>query len=153
MKGIDKRTHKNGTVSYRARVRIKGHPVLIHSFTSKTLAIKWKRDTESVIERGIFTYEKPGSKHILSELIDRYIEKVLPTKPKNARNVHQHLLWWKQELGDYLLSDIKPNLIAQKRDDLLSSPTCKNRSRSPATVVRYLASLSHVFSVANSVSA
>jgi len=148
MKGIDKRTHKDGTVSYRARVRIKGHPILIQSFVSKTLAIKWKRDTESAIERGIFIYKKPGSKHTLSELIDRYIEKVLPTKPKNARNVHQHLLWWKQELGSNFLSDIKPNLIAQKRDDLLSSPTCKNRSRSSTTVVHYLASLSHAFSIA-----
>ena len=27
MKGIDKRTHKDGTISYRARVRIKGHPL------------------------------------------------------------------------------------------------------------------------------
>lgn len=148
MKGIDKRTYKDGTVSYRARVRIKRHPVIIQSFSSKTLAVKWKCDTESAIEQGIFTYEKPGIKHTLSELIDRYIEKVLPTKPKNARNVRQHLLWWKQELGSYLLSDIKPNLIAQKRDDLLSSPTCKNSPRSPTTVVRYLASLSHVLSVA-----
>ena len=148
MKGIDKRIHKDGTVSYRARVRIKGHPIIIQSFSSKTLAMKWKRDTESAIERGAFTYEKPGSKYTLSELIDRYIEKVLPTKPKNARNVRQHILWWKQELGSYLLSDIKPNLIAQKRDDLLSSPTCKNRPRSPTTVVRYLASLSHALSVA-----
>ena len=148
MKGIDKRTHKDGTVSYRARVRIKGHPVLIQSFASKTLAMKWKRDTESSIERGIFTYERPGSRHTLSELIDRYIEKVLPTKPKNARNVRQHLLWWKQELGNYSLSDIKPNLISQKRDDLLSSLTCKNRPRSPTTVVRYLASLSHALSIA-----
>jgi len=93
MKGIDKRIHKNGTVSYRARVRIKGHPVLIQSFASKTLAMKWKRDTESSIERGAFAYDKPGSRHTLSELIDRYIEKVLPTKPKNARNVRQHLLY------------------------------------------------------------
>ena len=52
MKGIDKRTHKDGTVSYRARVRIKGHPVLIQSFASKTLAMKWKRDTESAVEQG-----------------------------------------------------------------------------------------------------
>ena len=148
MKGIDKRTHKDGTVSYRARVRIKGHPVLIQSFTSKTLAMKWKRDTESAIERGAFVYEKPGSKHTLSELIDRYIQKVLPSKPKNARNVRQHLLWWKQELGSYLLSDIKPNLIAQKRDKLLSETTCKDKLRSSTTVVRYLASLSHAFAIA-----
>jgi integrase len=148
MKGIDKRTHKNGTVSYRARVRIKGHPVLIQSFASKTLAMKWKRDTESAIERGAFTFEKPGSKHTLSQLIDRYIEKVLPTKPKNARNVRQHLLWWKQELGHCLLSDIKPSLIAQKRDDLLSGLTCKGKLRSSTTVIRYLASLSHAFAIA-----
>ena len=148
MKGIDKRTHKDGTVSYRARVRIKGHPVIIQSFSSKTLAVKWKRDTESAVEQGKYAYDQPGSKNTLAELIDRYIERVLPSKQKNARNVRQHLLWWKQELGSYLLSDIKPNLISQKRDDLLSSPTCKNRHRSPTTVVRYLASLSHVFSVA-----
>jgi len=148
VKGIDKRTHKDGTVSYRARVRIKGHPVLIQSFTSKTLAIKWKRDTESAIERGIFNYKKSESKHTLSELIDRYIEKVLPSKPKNARNVRQHLLWWKQELGYCLLSDIKPSLIAQKRDELLSGLTCKGKLRSATTVVRYLASLSHTFAIA-----
>jgi integrase len=148
MKGIDKRTHKDGTVSYRARVRIKGHPVLIQSFASKTLAMKWKRDTESAVEQGKYAYDKPGSKNTLAELIDRYIERVLQLKPKNARNVRQHLLWWKQELGHCLLSDIIPSLIAQKRDELLSNPTCKNKLRSPTTVVRYLASLSHAFSVA-----
>ena len=106
MKGIDKRTHKDGTVSYRARVRIKGHPVLIQSFASKTLAMKWKRDTESEVEQGKYEYVKPGSKNTLAELIDRYIERVLPSKPKNARNVRQHLLWWKQKLGHCLLSDL-----------------------------------------------
>ena len=58
MKGIDKRTHKDGTVSYRARVRIKGHPVLIQSFASKTLAMKWKRDTESAVEQGKYEYDQ-----------------------------------------------------------------------------------------------
>ena len=148
MKGIDKRTHKDGTVSYRARVRIKGHPVLIQSFASKTLAMKWKRDTESAVEQGKYAYDKPGSKNTLAELIDRYIERVLPSKPKNARNVRQHLLWWKQELGHCLLSDIKPSLIAQKRDELLSGLTCKDKLRSSTTVVRYLASLSHAFAIA-----
>lgn len=148
MKGIDKRTHKDGTVSYRARVRIKGHPVLIQSFASKTLAMKWKRDTESAVEQGKYEYAKPGRKNTLAELIDRYIERVLPSKPKNARNVRQHLLWWKQELGHCLLSDIKPSLIAQKRDELLSGLTCKGKLRSSTTVVHYLASLSHAFAIA-----
>ena len=146
--GIDKRIHKNGTVSYRARVRIKGHPVLSQSFASKTLAMKWKRDTESEVEKGKYEYAKLGSKNTLAELIDRYIEKVLPSKPKNARNVRQHLLSWKQELGHCLLFDIKPSMIAQKRDELLSGTTCKDKLHSSTTVVRYLASLSHAFAIA-----
>ena len=60
----------------------------------------------------------------------------------------QHLLWWKQELGHCLLSDIKPSHIAQKRDKLLSQDTFYKRPRSPTTVVRYIASLSHAFSIA-----
>ena len=148
VKGIDKRTHKDGTVSYRARVRIKGHPVLIQFFPSKTFAMKWKRDTESAVEQGKYAYNKPGSKNTLAELIDRYIERVLPSKPKNARNVRQHLLWWKQELGHCLLYDIKPNMIAQKRDELLSELPCKGKLRSATPVVRYLASLSHAFAIA-----
>jgi len=147
VKGIDKRPHKDGIVSHRARVRIKGHPVIIQSFSSKTLAIKWKRDTESAVEQGKYAYDKPGSKNTLAELIDRYIERVLPSKPKNARNVRQHLLWWKQELGHYLLSDVKPSLVAQKRDELLSGLTYKGTIRSSTTVVRYLASLSLAFAI------
>ena len=88
MKGIDKRTHKDGIVSYRARVRIKGHPVLIQSFASKTLAMKWKRDTESAIERGTFTYEKPGSKHILEvERIKIFLKDYHPQLPSHPQGL------------------------------------------------------------------
>ena len=55
--------------------------------------------------------------------VDRYLEKVLPSKPKNARNVRQHLLWWKQELGHCLLSDIKPSRKPARA--CTSSPSCK----------------------------
>jgi hypothetical protein len=83
VKGIDKRIHKDGTVSYRARVRIKGHPVLIQSFASKTLATKWKRDTESAVEQGKYTYDKPGSKNTLEDLMELYMKNLLhPKKEK-----------------------------------------------------------------------
>lgn len=148
MTGIEKRTNKDGSFTYRARVRIKGHPSISESFNSLTLAKKWKRNTESAIEQGRYQFSSLEKKHTLAESIDRYIETVLPTKPKNARNVKQHLLWWKKELGHFFLSDIKPNCIAQKRDELLSQNIFNKRPRSPTTVVRYIASLSHVFTIA-----
>lgn len=148
MQGIEKRINKDGSFTYRARVRIKGHPSISESFSSLALAKKWKRDTESAIEQGRFQFPSQEKKHTLGELIDRYIETILPTKPKNARNLKQHLLWWKHELGHHLLSEIKPSHIAHKRDRLLSQDTCYNKPRSSTTVVRYIASLSHAFSIA-----
>jgi integrase len=148
VQGIEKRTNKDGSSTYRARVRIKGHPSVSESFSSLALAKKWKRNTESAIEQGRFQFSSQEKKHTLAELVDRYIEAILPTKPKNARNVRQHLLWWKQELGHCLLIDLKPGQIAQKRDELLAQNTFYKKPRSSTTVVRYIASLSHAFSVA-----
>jgi integrase len=148
VQGIEKRTNKDGSSTYRARVRIKGHPSVSESFNSLTLAKKWKRNTESAIEQGRYQFSSLEKKHTLAELVDRYIETVLPTKPKNARNVKHHLLWWKKELGHCLLNDIKPSQIAQKRDELLAQNTFYKKPRSSTTVVRYIASLSHAFSVA-----
>ena len=33
-----------------------------------------------------------------ADLIDLYIERVLPGKPRNAKNVLRHLMWWKVRL-------------------------------------------------------
>jgi integrase len=77
-----------------------------------------------------------------------YIERILPSKPKNAKNTLRHLLWWKHELGHLLLAQIRPSLIAEKRDELLAGFVRDSKLRSPSTVVRYLSSLSHVFSKA-----
>lgn len=148
VKGIDKRVGKDGTISYRARVRVKGHPPITKTFNSYTLAKKWKKNTEVEIDAGRYFDKLESQKHTLGEAIDRYIELVLPRKPKNASNVEQHLLWWKRQLGDYTLHSLKPSLVAEMRDFLTSDQTYRGKKRSPATVVRYLSSLSHLFTIA-----
>ena len=148
VKGIDKRVGKDGAISYRARVRVKGHPPVTKTFNSYTLAKKWKKNTEVEIDSGRYFDKLESQKHTLGEAIDRYIELVLPRKPKNASNVQQHLLWWNQKLGDYTLHSLKPNLIAEMRDLLVMEPSYRNKTRSATTVVRYLSSLSHLFTVA-----
>jgi hypothetical protein len=97
VKGIDERKNSDGSVSYRARVRVKGHAPITKTFSSLTLAKKWKKMTEVEIEKGRYFDRHEAKKHTMGEAIDRYIEAVLPTKPKNAHNVKQHLLWWKKQ--------------------------------------------------------
>jgi integrase len=147
VKGIDKRISKDGTISYRARVRIKGHPILSKTFSSITLAKKWKKVTEVEIEKGRYFDRIEAQRHTLGEAIDRYINDILPSKPKNAKNVRHHLLWWKEQLGAYSLDAIKPSLLAEQRDLLQKEPTARGKLRSATTVVRYLASLSHLFTI------
>lgn len=88
-------------------------------------------------------------KHTLAALIDRYIQNVVPSKKKHGQRQKNHLLWWKSQLGHFLLSDITPALLGEQRDKLLQGTTYRGSQRSPSTVVRYLASLSHAFTVAN----
>ena len=73
---------------------------------------------------------------------------MLPNKPKQAPAQRPQLERWKAEIGSYALSDITSALIVECRDKLSSEPTPRGEQRSPATVVRYMAALSHAFTIA-----
>ena len=81
LRGITMRTHKH-CQSYRVRIRMKGGQYFDRSFKSKTLAKKWKRDMESAIEHDRYEFTNPATKHTLAELIELYIERVLPSSQK-----------------------------------------------------------------------
>ncbi len=148
MARIKTRTAKDGTPRYTAEVRLKGYPAQTATFKRKTDANKWIQDTESAIREGRHFKTTEAKKHTLADLVDRYIKDVLPTKPKQAVKQQQQLEWWKSKMGAYLLSDITPALIVQYRDELASGITYRGTPRTPATVVRYMAALSHAFTIA-----
>lgn len=146
--GIDRRTSKNGEVSYRVRIRIKGHQPISKTFKNLTHAKRWKRLTESAVEKGEYLSHAIGESKTLLDAINRYLLEVLPYKPKDAKNVRRHLMRWKKELGLLKITKVSPSDIARIRDLLLIEKTSRGKDRSPSTVVRYLASLSHLFSIA-----
>lgn len=148
MANIEKRTSKEGKVSYRVKVRLKGFPTQQTTFDRLTDARKWAQQTESAIREGRHFKTTEAKRRTLGEMIERYISDILPTKPKNSKNTLLHLTWWKEELGQFSLADISPALIAEKRDALASGITKRKTLRSPSTVVRYMAALSHAFTIA-----
>jgi len=145
---IEKRITKHGQVRYRARVEMKGYKKQSATFSSKTKARIWKQQTETAMREGRYFKTIEARKHTLGDLIDRYIRDVLPSKPKSFNKQKLQLEWWKAHLGHQLLSDLSPALIAEHRDLLASQTTYRKSKRSPATVVRYLAALSHALSTA-----
>lgn len=145
---IQKRKTSDGKTHYRVQVRLKGYPTASATFERKTDAKQWAQQTETEMRQGRYFQTYESKKHTVAEVIDRYIENIIPTKPKNAQSRTAQLLWWKKQIGHVLLSDLTPALIAEQRDKLLKGFTPRKKLRSPATVVRYIAALSHALSIA-----
>lgn len=148
MASIERRVSKQGKISFRVKVRLKGFPEQNATFERLTDAKRWQQQTESAIREGRHFKTTEAKKRTLGEMIDRYIRDIIPTKPKNVKNRTLHLNWWKQEIGKYSLAEITPSLIAQYRDKLANGITSRKAQRSPSTVVRYMAALSHAFTLA-----
>jgi integrase len=58
-----------------------------------------------------------------------------------------HLLWWKKEVGALCLQNIRPAVIVEKKQKLLTEPNEKGVIRGKSTCNRFLATLSHLMSV------
>lgn len=138
----------DGSISYHAEVRLRGHPPQRESFRTRSLAKKWIQDTESAIRDGRHFKTTEAKRHTFGELIDRFISQWLPKNPKGQAKQTALLTWWKNRLGHLVLADLTASVIAEARDALLSETTRRKRLRSPSTVNRFLTALSKVFTVA-----
>ena len=144
---IEERRDSSGKISYRVKVRLRGYPPQTETFKRKTDAVHWASQTETAIRDGQHFKTREAKKHTLGKLIDRYIENVLPAKTdsrKLVQNQTGQLNWWKDRLGHYFIADITPALIAEYRDKI-STP---EKRAAFSTINRYLAALSHAFTVA-----
>ncbi len=148
MAAIEKRITSKGEISFRAKVRLKGSPVQTATFKRLTDAKKWVQDTESAIRNGRHFKTSKSKKHTLGELIDKYITNVLDLKLKRTVNQRHYLKWWKAQIGDYVLADVTPALIAECRNNLIGQVNSYGREISVSTANRYMTALGHVFSIA-----
>lgn len=148
MATIEKRINKSGEKSWRVKIRKKGFPLITQTFDSEKEATIWAQDKEVDMRRGIlFPYE--NSHHILlGDMIDRYIEEILPLKPRSAIKQAQQLTLWKNALGHMRISEVTSSIISNARAHLMKGKTPRGKTRTNATVNRYMAALSHAFTIA-----
>lgn len=144
---IEKRTHPNGNVTYRVRIRQKGAPALSASFPVRRQAVVWAQRMEAEVRAGRYFGLEEGEEKTFSQFIDRYIEKELPKNPKGFFKQKALLSWWRTHLGEYFLCRITPSLIASLRDTLMSEKTPHGTLRTSSTANRYLSALSRAFTI------
>jgi len=140
MATIEKRKTASGDIRYRAVIRKKGYPPQRQTFSRRTDATRWIKQTEAEIEQGIHLKTIEAKKHTLNELIERYIEFYIGDNRKDRKRIPQ-LRWWQSQLGHYLLSELTAPRLSEMKQKL-------GIDKAPATVNRYLAALSHVFTMA-----
>ena len=167
MANINKRVTSDGSTSFQARIRLKGFAEQAATFERLTDAKKWVQNTESAIRDGRHFKTTEAKRHTLGDLVDRYVRDVMPSKPKSEAHQTRQLKWWKSRIGTYTLADVTPSLLAEYRDKLASgmlddgsmmrqvkqSVRLKTKilpvePRAPATVLRYIAALSHAYTIA-----
>lgn len=148
MATIKEQTTKHGKKSFHVRIRLKGQPLQCATFPNISKAKEYIQRTEAAIKEGRYFKDAEAKKHTLGDMVDRYIRDALPKKPKSYQKQKMQLLWWKEQMGHLLMSNISSALVVELRDKLGREVLKSGKTRSPSTVVRYLAALSHAFSVA-----
>lgn len=148
MATISKRPAGDGKFSYQVKVRIRGYPQQSATFAKLTKARQWAQKVETEIREGRYFKTREAQRHTVGDLVDKYIRDVLPNKPKSKDKQEAQLKWWKARIGTTTLAEATPTLIAEQRDMLLNATNYRGRKNSPATVNRYLAALSHAFTIA-----
>jgi integrase len=146
---IRSRKSQTGETSYFVEVRLKGYPSQRASFDRLTDARKWAASTESAIREGRHFKTAEAKKHTFGDVAARYCLEVIPklNREREQKERKQKVEWWNDRLGAYTLADINPALIVQCREALAQSTTKQEQKFTPATINRYLAVLSHMFTI------
>lgn len=145
MATIETREAKDGSKSYRVRVRLRGEKPRTRTFHRLTDAKAWAAKAESDLGHGLFVPETADRRRLLADLIDAYLTDYLPTRGMKDESKHRATVgWWRAEHGHVTLDRLKPVFVADARNRLLKRPKRNGEPLSGATVNRHLAALSAV---------
>lgn len=125
--------HRNGRKIYKSK-----------TFNTKREALQWEKKFLYEVDNGIITKESLKKRKV-ADAIEKYITTILPQRPKNARNILQHLGWWGKQIGNCQLSEATPAVCADCRDRLTNEVGPKGKIRKSGTVLRYISTMSSVF--------
>jgi integrase len=139
-------------ISYRAQVRVKGSPSQSKTFSSRAAASKWSKSIESAVSEGRYFPTARASRTDFAEAVQRYRDSVLAEVKARSRHTRdQHLNFFLEQFKGMTLAQVTADRVAEARDGLASTKYSRGKAkktRAGGTVNRYLATLSHLFTVA-----
>jgi integrase len=132
---------KRGQYQWEAQVRRRGYPAQSKTFTTKAEAEAWANIIESEMSRGVWVSRSEAEATTLYQALERYEEEVSLSKKGAAQEISVLKTYKAIDLARRPLATIRSADIAKLRDGWL-------KDYKPATVLRRLAVLSHIFNIA-----
>ena len=133
---------RRGPHQWHAQVRRLGWPSQTKTFDTKAEAEAWAAMIESEMNRGVWLDRSEAEITTLQTLLDRYEAEVMPALKGAVREKSVLGLWRQTPLAKRAMATIRSGDVAQQRDAWLAD------GLAPATVLRRLARLSHLFNTA-----
>lgn len=131
---VQPRKRKSG-ISYWTKVTVRTETD-IQTFRSKREAQAWAKQREAELKNAK-GYD--GVLERFSQLAEAYLNSDLA----NIDKKQTHLKYWVERLGKKKLIDITPPVITREQDHLRTVDNAKGQRFQPASINRYMATLSH----------
>lgn len=124
---------------WQARVRRKGYPDEVASFSSKVEAQRWSRGVEAGMDQGSYASIRDAQDLLLADILRRYMKEVTPSKRGAKREAEGIEFMLRQKIAAYSMANLVPAVIASYRDERLKTVAA-------GTIIRELSILSGIIS-------
>jgi integrase len=132
---------KRGPHQWEAQIRRRGFPPQSKTLNTKAEAEAWAQMIESEMARGVWLSRGEAEATTLSDALDRYEREITPGKKSAVGEKSFLRIWRATPMSKSLMAAIRSTDVAKLRDQWL-------KEYEPSTVLRRLAVLSHVFTIA-----
>jgi integrase len=127
---------------WNAQVRRHGYSPVSKSFLVEKDAIRWARNVESELDRGLLIDISEAKATTLADALKRYLAEVTPHKKGHKQERQRIKAWLKRPVANRSLASLRPKDFAVHRDNRIAEGVSSN------TVRLELALLSHLFNAA-----
>lgn len=131
---------KRGNYQWEAQIRKRGFPSQTKTFNTRAEADAWAKMIESEMTRGVWLSRSEAESTTLYETLTRYEKEIVPDKKGAVQDRSLVRILKGTQLAKSYMASIRSADVARLRDEWL-------KIYAPATVLRRLALLSHVFNV------
>ena len=140
MSTIRKKIYKDKT-RYQALIRLSNHPTISKTFSLKSHAVQWARETEIQIQKGLLSAGYDKAEETLGQILERYLSEITSKKKSSEVETIKIKRLMREPIASVQICRLTPQHIAKFRDERL-------RHVSGTTVLKDLSLLSHAITIA-----